>query len=192
MMSGFSCAKLGLALTIQLVIAGAAYAGDISVVSEIATRSADFNNPAIPVTEALIVQSGNSDFASVDQQGGAVGAGNYSEIDQTGSFNRAIVSQNGDSNRSRINQSGSSNYANITQSGSGNSIDLAQTGDANLTATQIGDYNSILGNLTNQNSMPATLSEIGNNNLINVNLSSPGLIVNISIVGNGMSVTRTN
>ena len=187
MMPEFPCRRIGLALTILLSFAGTAYAGDISTL--VSDLQADFSNPVIPGTEALIIQGGNSEMATIDQQGATAGAGNYSEINQDGSSNQASVIQDGSSNRSRIDQTGASNLADVTQTGTGNFVDLVQTGDANLTASQTGDYNSIVANMTNQNGIPAILSESGNNNSITANLSSPGLNVNVSIVGDGMSVT---
>jgi len=187
MMPEFPCRRIGLALTILLSFAGTAYAGDIATL--VSDLQADFSNPVIPGTEALIIQSGNSDLATIDQQGATVGAGNYSEINQDGSSNQASVVQDGSSNRARIDQTGASNFADVTQTGTGNSIDITQDGNANLTTSQIGDYNSIVANMTNQNGTPTTLSENGNNNSITANLSSPGLNVNVSIVGNGMSIS---
>jgi hypothetical protein len=187
MMSKIQLGKVGLLML--LIFAAKAQAADISLASDLA---ADFFNPAIPVTEALILQSnGNANMAIIDQTGSTVGGGNYSEILQTGSLNQAFTVQIGDSNRIRIDQTGGANYANVTQNGSGNSLDLAQTGDANLTASQIGNYNSIVVNQINQNGMPAILSEVGNNNSIILNANTPGLSVNVSIVGDGMTINRT-
>ncbi len=186
-MHAFQCRRLFLALTILLSLAGTAYAGDIATL--VSDLKGDFYSPVIPGTEALIIQSGNADMATIDQQGATVGAGNYSEINQDGSSNQASVVQDGSSNRARIDQTGASNLADVTQTGTGNSIDITQDVNANLTTSQIGDYNSIVANMTNQNGMPTILSESGNNNSITANLSSPGLNVNISIVGDGMSVT---
>jgi hypothetical protein len=178
--------KIGLLL---LLFAARTQAADISLASDLA---ADFYNPSIQVTEALILQrNGNANVAIIDQTGSTVGGGNYSGILQTGSLNQAYTLQIGDSNRIRIDQTGSSNYANVTQNGSGNTFDLAQTGDANLTASQIGNYNSIIANQANQNGLPAVLNEVGNNNSIVLSATTPGLSVNISIVGDGMSINRT-
>lgn len=197
-MLGITCRKSDLVLVILLTAAGATHAADISILSEMDTLRADFAKPEIPVNEALITQSSNSNSATIDQQGAAVGAGNYTEINQNGSFNQASMIQTGDSNRARVDQTGYYNSANATQSGShnsldliqvgsGNSIDLAQTGDANLfQANQTGDNNSIVAT---QNGTPATVVEGGNNNSVTVNLNSSAPHVGISIVGNGMTVS---
>ena len=187
-MPGFTYRRFDLALTILLTFVGTAHAGDISLLSDMGTLSTDFKNPAIPSTEALIIQSGNANIATIDQQSATLRGGNYSEINQYGASNQSSVVQTGDSNRVRIDQTGSSNLAYATQSGSGNSTDLAQTGDANLfQASQIGDNNNIVAN---QNGVPTTtLVESGDRNSITVNLGPTQPIVSISIIGNGMSVT---
>jgi hypothetical protein len=189
-MNKFGSGGIVLALAALLALAPAAHAVDISLLTDLTAIQSDFASPAIPNTEALVIQGGNLNSASIDQSGGSAGAGNYSEIDQSGSNNTASVGQSGDSNSSRIVQSGSDNYASVTQIGSGNLVDLAQSGDAYLTATQIGNYNAITGSQTNQNGVPATLSEIGNNNTINLISNTPGISVNIGITGNGMTVNR--
>lgn len=177
-------------MVLALMFIRAAYGWDISPISDLSVLQSDFANPAIPNTEALVIQGGSANTASIDQSGGAAGAGNFSEINQAGSNNQADVVQSGDSNRSRIVQSGSNNYASVTQSGSGNSVDLAQSGDANLMATQTGNFNAIIASQANQNGVPAILSEVGNNNTINLNASTPSLSVSIGIAGNGMTVNR--
>jgi hypothetical protein len=178
-------------LAAALLLTGAAQAADISLLSDLSSLRSDFGSPSIPTTDALIYQSGNSDLASINQSLASGGAGNYSEIDQYGSSNQAAASQSGYSDRLRIVQNGSGNIANVTQSGTGNVVDLAQWGDANLTATQVGDYNSVIASQANQNGVPAMLSETGSNNIINLISSTPGIPVSIGITGSGMTVNAS-
>jgi hypothetical protein len=193
MMRGYSFRKIALVLALLPTFASHAQAAGFATLTEMASLRADFAKPEISTNDALIAQYGDANIATIDQSGATVGAGgNYAEINQNGSSNQAYVVQIGDSNRARVNQTGSSNLVDVTQSGTGNTIDLAQNGYANLTTSQIGNNNSIVSSQSNQNGVPATLSEIGNNNSITANLTSPGLSVNISIVGNGVSLVRTN
>jgi hypothetical protein len=182
------CGKSVLALTLLLMSARAAYGADISLLSDISAIESDFMSFSLPTTEALIIQNGSANVSTINQSGAVAGTGNYSEIDQEGSSNQASVMQNGAANNSRVIQSGADNYASVTQIGNVNSVDLAQAGDAYLTATQIGNYNAIVSTQAVQNT--ATLSETGNNNTINLNVTTPGLNVNIGITGNGMTVSR--
>ncbi|MGA8148530.1 MAG: hypothetical protein WB870_13315 [Gallionellaceae bacterium] len=195
------------ALAILLTFAGTAHAQEIS--SEMDALRSDFSNPEIPATEALIDQSGDFNYATIDQgTGGAGGNGNYAEIDQSGSSNQASVVQTGYANRARIDQPGSFNSVNATQSGSGNllnvvqngsgnsldvvqngsgnSIDLAQTwNESQIQASQTGDNNIIVGTSM---AVSAALTEIGNSNSITVSPSytGPALKINAS---NGMQIT---
>ncbi|MGA9666995.1 MAG: hypothetical protein WBQ69_11180 [Gallionella sp.] len=194
-------------MMILLALSGVAHAQETS--AEMDTLRADFSNPEIPATEALIDQSGDYNYATIDQSGATNGNGNYAEIDQSGSSNQAsIVQAGGDGNRARIDQpgllnsvnatqtgsgnildvvqSGSGNSLNSVQSGSGNSIELAQTwNESQIQASQTGDNNIIVGTGM---TVSATLTEVGNGNSITVspNYTGPSFKVNAS---NGMQIT---
>ncbi len=168
--------KIALTLATVLVLTGTAQA---DIFSDMATTlREDFAAPELSSNAALIDQrEGSANTASIHQSQDADSTGHYAEINQAGMFNQATMVQTGDSNRVKIEQIGASNL-----------IELDQSGEENLfESSQLGDDNIIVASQSGLSS--TTLTEVGNSNSISADLSSPGVNVNITIVGDGMSVS---
>jgi hypothetical protein len=159
----------------------------------------DFGQPEIQAEEGFISQTGNANFATIDQQIDPGGTGNYAQTDQIGNANYVTINQAGSANRARIEQNGSLNTATLAQYGSGNSLDLTQTGTGNrfnmtqigesrIVASQLGDYNLIDAPLIGVGGS-GTMTETGNNNSITVSPNYNGPNLQNVTASDGMHVT---
>lgn len=100
---------------------------------------------------AYLFQSGNDNFADVDQQSVFAGrSGTYAHtanVRQYGDYNRATVNQSGGTssgNDAYVTQTGDRNNSSIRQTGSEGFVRLTQTGDSNsFSITQGGYGNSV-------------------------------------------------
>ena len=95
---------------------------------DLATLTADFGSQALLANEALITQTGASNVALITQGSDGTGAGNYAEINQSGSNNQATINDiSGSGNSVRIYQNASSDIAYVTLNGAVNAyVDITQ------------------------------------------------------------------
>jgi hypothetical protein len=164
----------------MLTLGTSCRAADMALPSELGTSD-------LSRTYGLITQDGYDEDALIDQVTFGNAGGNYAEIYQRGNNNVAAITQRGDGNTAKINQIGNSNTASAVQLGTGNTIDLAQRGDSNFfDGRQYGRYNNIT--MTQPGQSSAIVSETGNNNLVQLNLTS-GQTINIDLVGDNRQVT---
>jgi len=95
--------------------------------------------------EVLIIQTGDSNLAYIDQDVGGINDGNRLTIHDNGTFNESYVFQSGRLNYASIHQNGSHNVSNLIQTGHGNSSDISQFGNrGSLSATQTGNNNRVI------------------------------------------------
>ena len=105
----------------------------------------DFAKATIATNEAVILQTGDTNTVSFEQDMSGKGEGNSLQVSQNGAYNEAYAIQVGDSNRGRISQDGSHNFADLIQRGSNNSADVTQSGNGNIAyAVQSGNNNRIV------------------------------------------------
>ena len=169
-----------------LLMAGAAAAFDL-------VPQTDFLNDSTRGV-AQIQQDGGDNLAHIDQTVGTLDLNHnahFAEIIQSGSGNSAYILQTGNLNLASVTQTGKNNYATTDQAGIGNTISVSQGGDySTVTATQYGNLNSIL--VTQPGGNLSTLTEIGNNNTIELHQTSgtPDKLntYNITLTGNNMTM----
>lgn len=164
----------------MLTLGASCQAADMALPSELGTSD-------LSRTYGLITQDGDDESALIDQVTFGNAGGNYAEIYQRGNYNVAAITQRGDGNTAKINQIGTSNTANAVQFGTGNTIDLSQRGEANsFDGRQYGSYNNIT--MTQPGQSTAIVSETGNHNLVQLNLTN-GQRITIDLVGDNRQVT---